>query len=552
MEPMNKKNTLSKKICRNSLLLGTILLALPGSVLAAPSLPSTHTPSLPEQPATNLENNQAQPAAPAIKARFTLQKIQVDASGLDLSEARLEQETRDFLGHEITEKELGEAVQRITLYCRQHGYPAAAAYLPSQKSGQGILTVKILPGRYGEIRVENQSKLSQHLVDGCLHGLKTGDIIQSKNLETALYNISNLGGVQAAGMLSPGKTVGTSDITVRVKDGKQASYILYSENYGSKSSGRYRYGLQGTWSDLDLHGDSLHIGGLLSNHDLRNYNIGYEKAVGHAGTRAGLSVSRMDYELGGTLKAIGAKGKANTVSVYGTSPLWQTASSSQSISYGYDYHDLCDDLDQYGLSAKKHSHVFHAGVNGRQRLGQSSWAYDITASMGSLMMDSDYARTLESYSHTAGQFSKGVLSLNGQQPLGRDWDLQVKLQEQKASRNLDSSEEIYLGGANAVRAYPQGEGSGDEGWQGTMELRYHTHVPGLVLSSYLDGGHVKLSRDGESGGETLKGWGLGISYSQPGNWFARFDYARRIGLCENASNDARAKARMWFMLGKVW
>src|SRR5574344_1303311 len=86
------KNRLSKRIRRNSLLLGTILLALPGSVLAAPSLPSTHTPSLPEQPATNLENNQTQPAAPAIKARFTLQKIQVDASGLDLSEARREQE----------------------------------------------------------------------------------------------------------------------------------------------------------------------------------------------------------------------------------------------------------------------------------------------------------------------------------------------------------------------------------------------------------------------------------------------------------------------------
>jgi hypothetical protein len=53
-----------KKIRQNSLLLGTILLALPGTVLAAPSLPSTHTPSLPEQPAANLENNQAQPAAP--------------------------------------------------------------------------------------------------------------------------------------------------------------------------------------------------------------------------------------------------------------------------------------------------------------------------------------------------------------------------------------------------------------------------------------------------------------------------------------------------------
>ena len=85
-----------------------------------------------------------------------------------------------------------------------------------------------------------------------------------------------------------------------------------------------------------------------------------------------------------------------------------------------------------------------------------------------------------------------------------------------------------------------------------MELRYHTHVPGLVLSSYLDGGHVKLSRDGESGGETLKGWGLGISYSQPGNWFARFDYARRIGGDDNMSTNAQDRGRMWSLLGKVF
>ena len=47
---------------------------------------------------------------------------------------------------------------------------------------------------------------------------------------------------------------------------------------------------------------------------------------------------------------------------------------------------------------------------------------------------------------------------------------------------------MYLGGANGVRAYPQGEGSGDEGVLGTLELRYHTNLPGLILSTYFDAG----------------------------------------------------------------
>ncbi|MBQ6778778.1 MAG: BamA/TamA family outer membrane protein, partial [Acidaminococcaceae bacterium] len=117
--------------------------------------------------------------------------------------------------------------------------------------------------------------------------------------------------------------------------------------------------------------------------------------------------------------------------------------------------------------------------------------------------------------------------------------------------NLDSSEHIYLGGARGVRAYPQGEASGDEGLLGTLELRYHTPVKGLVLSTYFDAGHVRIEKD-DHGSMTLKGWGIGLSYTKPNDWFARFDYARRIGSDDKMSEDARSRQRMWFIAGKVF
>ena len=127
----------------------------------------------------------------------------------------------------------------------------------------------------------------------------------------------------------------------------------------------------------------------------------------------------------------------------------------------------------------------------------------------------------------------------------------LKLSGQKAANNLDSSEHIYLGGARGVRAYPQGEGSGDEGIMGTLELRYHTPVKGLTLSTYFDAGHVRVEKS-EGDSMTLKGWGLGVSYSKPNDWFARFDYARRIGSDVNMSDDAKSRQRMWFIAGKVF
>ena len=60
------------------------------------------------------------------------------------------------------------------------------------------------------------------------------------------------------------------------------------------------------------------------------------------------------------------------------------------------------------------------------------------------------------------------------------------------------------------------------------------------------------AREGLRGTETLKGWGVGLAYNKPSDWFARLDYARRIGDDPNLSQEAKANGRTWFMLGKLW
>ena len=78
---------------------------------------------------------------------------------------------------------------------------------------------------------------------------------------------------------------------------------------------------------------------------------------------------------------------------------------------------------------------------------------------------------------TEGSFTKAVLNLNLCHEISDRRNIILKAQAQKAGANLDSSEEIYLGGANGVRAYPQGEASGDNGYLGSIELSCRTDVP---------------------------------------------------------------------------
>ena len=528
-------------------------LLLPGTALAATNLPQSDA-NLPEKAQENaLESrlpNHADGGSAA--ASFRLSHIEVEQDGTQLAAAALDERTAPYLRRAISEADINALLAELTNYARSHGYPAAAAYLPPQSNADGTLSIRILAGRYGKIKIENSAAISDAKIKRLAHALKEGAPIEGKPLETALYNIAALGGIEAAGVLSPGADFGTSDLTIRVKDGKRRSYVLYSENYGSETSGRYRFGVQGTFENLTKSGDRLNLGVTLSNKDLHNYSISYSHPVGADGTVLGLGVSRMDYELSGAFRRLGAEGAADTLSIFGTTPLWRTSKSSLVLSYGWDRRRLKDEYKAVGMELEKHSSTFRLGLKGEERQGRTALTYDLTAYAGRVTPDSDWARIQMRRADTEGSFTKGVLNFNLRHEISDRWNISLKAQAQKAGANLDSSEELYLGGASGVRAYPQGEASGDNGYLTNLELSYRTNVPNLVLSTYFDMGRVQYANDGIGGSEMLKGWGIGVSYSRPGDYFVRLDWARRIGLPDNASEDAKAKNRLWFMVGKVW
>ena len=539
------------KIISMTCLLG----AVTATAFAAPSLSQPGQDIKGQMPAPQAQvEKAAEPAPQASEVKFKLTGVKIDASELKVDAAALEAMLAPCVGRETTLTELNAALARVTAYCRSHGYPASAAYLPAQDSKDGKVTVKVIPGRYGEIKLDNHSRLKDKVARQLLRGLQPGSIIRSSKLETALYSISDVSGTRAVGVLAPGRAFGTSDVTVRIEDGKPTNTVLYAENYGAKSSGRYRYGLQHTVYDVGGTGGRLGLGTLISNSHMHNYYANYEMPVGRGGSTLGLGLSQMDYKLGGAMRNWGANGKADTVSLFGSDPFYHLHDAALKLNYGLDYRRLEDDIDKYQgyADSKKHSVSAHVGVEGSAQLPKTALSYDATLTAGHLTLGSEFSRLRDETAHTAGTYTK--LSVDGTvvRSLGHRADVLVKASGQMASRNLDGSEQMYLGGANAVRAYPQGEGSGDVGLLGTAEVRLYTNVPGLVLSTYLDAGHVRLSHDSSDGSETLKGWGLAASYTRPGDWFARLDYARRIGESKYLSEDAKSKSRVWFLLGKIW
>lgn len=487
-------------------------------------------------------------------AKFYLKKLVIENKFITSKDMiRVKKICDKYENKNVDINNLYEAVFEITSYFRENGFPAATAYLPPQQSTDGTINLCVELGKYGKVTILNNSYVNDGVINSLTYRLHIGDIIKSRKLETVLNNIIDLGGVNVGVTLTPHEQIGESELVIRIKNGKSESYNVYSENHGSKSSGRYRYGIVGVFNELQGNGDKLTVNANVSNQKQHNYGIQYEQNIGIYGSKLGISLNKTDYELGSKYASMGAVGNASTISIYGVTPFYKTSSANMEINYGWDYRDLKDEMREFDYKIEKHSNVFHLGISGSKLFSKTNINYDSTLYVGNLIADKAHIGEIPLEIANTGTYKKGIINVNLLHGFNKQFDLFLRLQAQKSANNLDSSEQFYLGGANGVRAYPQGEGSGDEGYQATAELRYHTMVPGLSLSTYFDIGHVKYSKDSKiAGGTTLKGYGIATTWNNSDGYWLRIDYARRAGLANDVTEDAMSKQRLWFTFAKSW
>src|SRR5690606_39641993 len=128
---------------------------------------------------------------------------------------------------------------------------------------------------------------------------------------------------------------------------------------------------------------------------------------------------------------------------------------------------LHDQIDLFDYDALKHSRVLTASLTGDFRDGFGGGGvtrFALSYSNGRLSLNGAYDQAIDDITaRTAGNFRKLTASALRVQRLTDKFSLHTRVQAQWASKNLDSSEKMGLGGAYGVRGYPQGEASGDEG-----------------------------------------------------------------------------------------
>lgn len=153
--------------------------------------------------------------------------------------------------------------------------------------------------------------------------------------------------------------------------------------------------------------------------------------------------------------------------------------------------------------------------------GAVSWVH------GRLGLDSASEGMESASARTAGSFSKQNIDLARIQSLNRRIDLFGCLSVQRAANNLDPFEKLGLGGVNGVRAYPNGEAYGDNGWLAQTEVRYATGA--AVPFIFYDMGRIDFSKSSwttTGNRRSLAGTGVGVRHTDAA-WSAGMTLAWR-------------------------
>lgn len=442
---------------------------------------------------------------PAEKEKETGPKILVKGFRIKgahlIPEAELAAQLQGAIGKELSFRQLRATTSILIAYYAHKGY-LARVILPEQDVRDGIVTLQVVEGKRGNLRINSigsriDSARVERLID---QRLGKGDAMNIADLGEALSILNEQPGILSNSALVPGKGQGDIDVVVTALAKPLFGAALGVNNYGMKATGTLQESGSVTLSNPTGHFDVATLTANVS--DGTTYSrLDYSLAAGDSGLRLGADASNLRYRLTqSSFSSLQATGRADTVGLTASYPLARRSAFNLSLTGSYDDKKLIDDTIA-GETGNHHVTVSNLGLSG-YTLGNpdsllGSGMTSFGADLGFGNSDQLNAAALAADSTTRqeqGHFNKLAYNAGYLLPITSKWSLNATLRGQFADKNLNSTERFYLGGPDAVRAYPTGEATGDEGWLFSLNATDNVS-DSLAAHVFLDSGSIVLNRN---------------------------------------------------------
>jgi hemolysin activation/secretion protein len=515
-------------------------------------------PLAPPSNDTGLRIQQPQSGALPASVAIRIEHIEI-AGNSKIDTATLHALVADAEGRDLNLTQIGELATRITAYYHAHGFPLARAIVPAQTMRGGAVKIEVIEARYGKIELDNQSLVSDRLLQATLADLQNGAVITQEDMNRSLLLLADIPGVTINATLKSGAQAGTSDLQVNATPAPMYSGSVTADNSGDRYTGRARLGAAASVFNLLHQGDTLGLNALTAGNGMRYGRVSYDALMNGSGTRLGGGYSVLDYKLLGALSDLDAQGSAKVTNVWVRQPLIRGLRLNLNAQLEYNHQQLNDDIRSFGLQTDRHLDNVTASLSGNARDGLSGggvslWNASVTS--GHVGFDDATAQAFDALTvRTQGNFAKANVNLARLQNLSARDTMYLSLAGQWASGNLDPSQKLIAGGPNSVRAYDVGAISGDTGYTLTTELRHgfaqSWHGQWQAIA-FVDAAHVEVNRNQLSSGANianLGGAGVGLNWTGLNQLTANLVLAAPVGPTP-VQIGTRTSARVWLQASK--
>lgn len=461
----------------------------------------------------------------------------------------------EAIGMELDFTGLEQLAFRVTDYLKAQGWFLARAYLPQQDLTDGVLEIVILAGDLSDEQpvdvlpgqAEFDRVVPEQIRRMVLGALSAGEAVREENVNRAVLLTSDLPGVSTQSRLRPGPETGTTTIEMIVDEGPLVSGQVRADNYGSDSTGTERVSATARVNNLSGVGDRISLAST-RNEGSDLYRATWSLPVGVQGLRLDLGVTNLQYEVitdAGQRFDIGGRTRTNIQTL--SYPVVRSRTHNLNLSLSGRQQRMQDRADGEETANKRKNSVTleldSSRLDNFAGGGRTTWRAGLVAGQLDLKNNAEaFSQDQQTY-QTHGAFQKVTLSGSRLQQITDQTTAYARFSGQYTDQNLDSSEQLSLGGLAGVRGYPGGEAGGDNAAILQLEVRHSWpfRLPGGISVNtrvFLDSGWVQLREDPgdllldtatERNTYTLHGTGMALTLAKPGVMRLNAVWGRSIG-----------------------
>ena len=431
-------------------------------------------PALPLPAEKPVEKKQSNPNEQTLEVR----DFQFKGNTL-FTQEELEGVVKSWRNRPITFSDLQNLIVSIQEFYAAHNR-IAQANIPPQEVKDGILVIQILEGKMGSVIVEPKNGFAStrfSIANAKLyfaHAANGNQYIDTKPISRAMVLLNELPGVQAQGSFESGERPGESNFRVQIADGPLFTGQGALSNYGSPSTGAGQALANLSLNNPSGPGDQATVDAIQSLGSTYG-QLGYSLPVARDGWRIGLQGNFLSYKTLSSWSSTQTQGTASTIGANTSYALLRDQNSNVNLRFAIEDRNYSN--NQSGLNISQYQiTALTAGIQGNfSDSDQSIINYSATITSGNLNINNlTQAGQDLSGPGTAGAYQKLGFNFSRNQELiflpRTSWLFSVY--GQLANKNLNSSEQIYMGGPYAVRAYPVSQGGGSQGIILSTELQH--------------------------------------------------------------------------------